>query len=79
LKDFDILFILCITGRKYAIPFEEIAGRVTVNLGRGSKWSKWEKYLLNTGDNCRSIEESIEQFSSNSVKPLGDGNAEPSP
>lgn len=39
----------------------------------------WEQYLLSTGNNCRSIEESIEQFSSKSVKPLEDGNAEPSP
>lgn len=77
-NDFDLLFVLCANGQSYAIPFEEIAGQTTINLGRTSRWSKWEKYLLGASEQCRSIEESIEQFSSNSVKPWEDGNAEPS-
>jgi len=44
--DFDILFVLCANGRAYAIPFQEIAGQTAVNVGRESKWSKWEQYLL---------------------------------
>ncbi len=49
--DFDILFVLCANGRAYAIPFEEVAGQTTINVGRESKWSKWEQYFLpGTGD-----------------------------
>jgi len=70
LKDFDILFILCATGRRYAIPFQEVVGQVTINIGRNSKWSKWVHYLLSTGDDCRPTEESVGQFSSNSVESL---------
>ena len=58
-KDFDILFILCATGRKYAIPFLEVSGQITINIGRDSKWSKWEHYLLSTSENCRPTEESV--------------------
>jgi hypothetical protein len=79
LKDFNVLFVLCPTGRQYLIPFEEIAEQVTINLGRSSKWSKWERYLLSVGGNCRPAEEFAGQLSSKSVKPTGDGNAEPSP
>ena len=78
--DFDILFALCANGRAYAVPFQEIVGQTTINVGRGSKWSKWEQYfLLDAGDNCSPTEESVGENSSNSAKPLGDGNAEPSP
>ncbi len=76
--DFDILYILCANQRTYAIPFQEIADQVTVNLGRGSKWSRWEKYLLlSNGDDCSPAEESAGENFPNSVKPSGDGNAEP--
>jgi len=53
------------------IPFNKIAGQTTINIGRESKWSKWEQYQLpcNSG-NCSPIEESIGENSSNSVKPL---------
>lgn len=78
--DFDLLFILCANGRAYAIPFEEVADQVTVNVGRTSKWSKWENYLLrDTGDYCSPAEESAGENFPNSAKPLGDGNAEPVP
>jgi hypothetical protein len=79
-RDFDVLFVLCANGRLYAIPFAEIAGQTTVNVGRESKWSKWEQYVLpSTGDNCSPTEESVGVNSSNSVKPPEDGNAEPNP
>jgi len=69
--DFDILFVLCANGRMYAIPLEKIAGRTTINLGRESKWSKWEKYWLpGTGETRSPAEESAGENSSNSVKPL---------
>jgi hypothetical protein len=58
-KDFDLLFVLCASGRKYIIPFQEVVGRTIINVGRDSKWSKWEKYALDSGENCRLIEESI--------------------
>jgi hypothetical protein len=58
-KDFDLLFVLCASVRKYLIPFQEVVGRTIINVGRGSKWSKWEKYSLDSGENCRLIEESI--------------------
>jgi hypothetical protein len=78
--DFDLLFVLCANGRMYVIPFQEIANQTTVNVGRGSKWSKWEQFFLpETGDDCSPTEESVGEHSSNSVKPSGDGNAEPSP
>ena len=78
--DFDILFVLCANGQAYAIPFQKIAGQTTVNVGRESKWSKWEQYLLpGTGDDCSPTEESVGENSSNSAKPVGGGNAEPSP
>jgi len=78
--DFDILYVLCANGRAYAIPFQEIVGQVTVNLGRESKWSKWEAYFLSgTGDDCSPTEGSVGENSSNSAKPVGGGNAEPSP
>jgi len=79
--DFDILFILCANGQAYAIPFQEIAGQTTINVGRESKWARWEKYsiLRLTGDRCSPTEESVGENSSNSVKPSGEGNAEPSP
>jgi PD-(D/E)XK endonuclease len=77
-KDFDILFVQCASGRKYAIPFAEIVGQSTINVGRDSKWSKWEEYLLDTSENCRPVEEFTGQSSSNSMKPVGDGNVEPS-
>ena len=79
-EDFDLLFILCANGRTYAIPLYKIAGHTTVNVGRGSKWSKWEKYLLpKAGDDCSPTEESVGEHSSKSAKPSSDGNAEPSP
>jgi len=79
-RDFDILFVLCANGNAYAIPFQEIAGQTTINLGRASKWSKWERYVLpSTGGNCSPTEESVGENSSTSVKPLEDGNAEPNP
>jgi hypothetical protein len=78
--DFDLLFILCANGRSYAIPFAEIADQVTINVGRVTKWSKWEQYLLvSTSDSCSAAEESADENFPNSVKPLGDGNAEPVP
>ena len=58
-NDFDILFVLCASNQKYLIPFQEIAHRTIINVGRNSKWSKWEKYSLSSGENCRPIEESI--------------------
>jgi hypothetical protein len=55
--DFDLLFILCANGNQYIIPFEEIADQITVNVGRASKWSKWERFLLpKTGDDCSPTE-----------------------
>jgi hypothetical protein len=40
-------------------------------VGRESKWSKWERYLLsNAGDDCSPTEESVGDNSSNSVKPV---------
>jgi len=78
--DFDVLFILCASGRTYAIPLRDIVGHTTVNVGRNSKWSRWERYALSrAGDNCSPAEESAGENSSNSAKPLRDGNAEPSP
>ncbi len=69
--DFDILFVLCANGREYAIPFQEIAGQTTVNLGRESKWSKWERFLLSgTGEDCSPAEGSAGDNSPNSAKPL---------
>ena len=57
IKHFDILFALCANDRAYAIPFQEIAGQTTVNVGRKSKWSKWERYFLpGTGDDCSPAE-----------------------
>ena len=71
-EDFDILFVLCANGRMYAIPFQEIAGQTTINVGRGSKWSKWEQYFIpGTGGDCSATEESVDENSSNSAKPLG--------
>jgi hypothetical protein len=79
-QDFDILFVLCANGRVCVIPFQEIAGQTTINLGRESKWSRWERFLfLSTGDYCSPTEESAGENSSNSAKPVRDGNAEPSP
>jgi len=79
-QDFDLLFVLCANGRVYVIPFEEIAGQTTINVGRESKWSRWERFLfLGTGGDCSPAEESVGANPSNSVKPLRDGNAEPSP
>ena len=78
--DFDLLFILCANGRSYAIPFAEIADQVTINVGRVTKCSKWEQYILpKPGDNCSPVEESTGENFPNSVKPSGDGNAEPVP
>jgi hypothetical protein len=78
--DFDLLYILCANGRAYKIPFQEIMGQTTVNVGRESKWSKWEQHLLqDAGDDCSPTEESVGENSSNSVNPSEDGNAEPSP
>jgi hypothetical protein len=69
-SDFDLLYILCANGRSYLIPVEEVAGMSTVNVGRNSKWSKWENYVLHDGgDNCSPAEESVGDNSSNSVKP----------
>jgi hypothetical protein len=56
-KDFDLLYILCASGCSYLIPFDEAVGHVTINVGRSSKWSKWECYLLSTGDCCRPVVE----------------------
>jgi hypothetical protein len=70
--DFDILYVLCANGRAYSIPFQAIAGQITINLGRESKWSKWERYLLpGTGDSRSPAEESAGENSPNSAKPLG--------
>ncbi len=70
-QDFDILYVLCANHRSYAIPFAEVAGRTTINLGRLSKWSRWERYLLQSaGDNCSLAEGSASENSSNSVKPM---------
>jgi len=78
--DFDILFVLCANGRAYAIPFQEVANQTTVNVGRESKWSKWEQYFLPTAGNyCSPAAEAVGENSSNAAKPVGDGNAEPSP
>jgi hypothetical protein len=68
--DFDVLFVLCANGRMYAIPFVEVADQSTVNVGRESKWSKWEQYHISgTGDHCSATEESVDENSSNSAKP----------
>ncbi len=80
INDFDLLFVLCANGSSYAIPFETIVGQVTINVGRSSRWSKWEQYILpKPGDNCSPVEESTGENFPNSVKPSGDGNAEPVP
>jgi hypothetical protein len=55
--DFDILYILCANGRTYAIPFREVVGQITINVGRKSKWSKWERFVLpDAGDDCSPAE-----------------------
>ena len=59
-KDFDLLYVHCASGCVYVIPFDEIVGRVTINVGRNSKWSRWENYLQSTSSNCRSTEGSVE-------------------
>jgi hypothetical protein len=70
--DFDILFVLCANDRTYAIPFQEMVGQTTINVGRESKWSKWEQYCVpSAGDHCSATEESVDENSSNSAKPLG--------
>lgn len=70
-SDFDMLFVLCANGQSYLIPVEEVAGMSTINVGRNSKWSRWERYLLRNGDdNCSPPEESVGENSSNSVKPV---------
>jgi hypothetical protein len=77
--DFDLLFVLCANSRMYVIPFEEVAGQTTINIGRESKWAKWERYFLpDTGDHCSPAEESAGDNFPNSAKPLEGGNAEPS-
>ena len=79
-KDFDLIFVLCANGRMYLIPFAEVANQTTINVGRKSKWARWENYLLpSAGDNCSPVEESTGDNFPNSVKPLEDGNAEPIP
>ncbi len=71
-EDFDILFVLCANGCMYAISFQEIAGQTTINVGRKSKWSKWEQYSIpGTSNDCSPTEESVGENSSNSAKPLG--------
>lgn len=35
-KDFDSLFVLCASGRKYLIPFQVIANQTIINVGRDS-------------------------------------------
>ncbi len=78
--DFDVLFVLCANGRAYAIPFQEVVNQTTINVGRESKWSKWEQYFLpDAGNNCSPAVETAGENSSNPAKPVGDGNAEPSP
>ncbi|MCL4835668.1 MAG: hypothetical protein KJZ86_24730 [Caldilineaceae bacterium] len=58
-SDFSLLYVLCANGNEYLIPFEEIAGQITISVGRMSKWSKWKKYrLYGVGDDCRPAEES---------------------
>ena len=70
--DFDILFALCANGRVYVIPFQRIVGQTTINIGRKSKWSKWEQYFTpGTSDDCSPTEESVGENSSNSAKPSG--------
>ncbi len=77
--DFDLLFVLCANGKAYLIPFEAIAGRTTVNVGRDSKWAKWEQYLLpDPGEYCSPVEESTGDNFPNSAKPAEGGDAEPS-
>jgi len=58
--DFDISYVLCANGRTYAIPFAEIADQMTINVGRESKWSKWERFALpGAGDDCSPTEENL--------------------
>ena len=48
-----------------------MAGQTTVNVGRESKWSKWEQYhISSTDDHCSATEESVDENSSNSAKPV---------
>jgi hypothetical protein len=50
----------------------EIAGQTTINVGRESKWSKWEQYHIpGTGGDCSATEESVDENSSNSAKSFG--------
>lgn len=78
-QDFDLLYVLCANGRAYVIPFAAIAGQTTINVGRSSKWSRWEQYLFaEPGGDCSPAEEFAGENPSKSVKPLSDGNAEPS-
>lgn len=52
--------------------FQAVAGQTTINLGRESRWSKWEQYLLpGAGEDRSPAEESVGENSSNSAKPLG--------
>jgi hypothetical protein len=69
-SDFDLLYILCANGRSYLVPVEEVAGMSTINVGRNSKWSKWERFAIQDGDNCSPTEEFVGENSSNSVKPV---------
>ncbi len=69
-KDFDLLFVLCANGRMYVLPFEEVAEKTTINVGRNSKWSRWEQYVLQeAGGDCSLAEGSASEHSPNSVKP----------
>lgn len=45
-SDFDLLYVLCANGNEYLIPFREVADQIAINVGRESKWSKWEQYRL---------------------------------
>lgn len=78
--DFDLLHVLCANGNVYLIPFHEVTGQITLNPGRKSKWSRWEKFLLSSAGETRSpAEESAGEHFPKSVKPQRAGNAEPSP
>lgn len=44
--DFDFIFISCSNNTNYLIPFSCVKNKKTINIGRESKWSKYEKYKI---------------------------------
>jgi hypothetical protein len=67
--DFDLLYVLCESGGTYCIPMNQVQGRITLNLGRDSKRSRWEPYRLSAGEIRSPVEESTGEPLPKSAKP----------